>query len=368
MSTQPSFFNSMPTGSIQKGEVEVVSPRQRLMGDVRYAVAGDPVTHSLSPLLLGLVHARLLDLVGQKELNLVLKSSEIVQTSSIEDALAWGYAGSVPSPPNWAFTDAPFGKFRTTGLLDKAIEAGLAVEDADDCFAPVGEVDVSVVSDAVSIASRLPLPTGFLSKEIWINLTSPLKHQLSSTAVSAIDDSMEHQSVNALRWDGQGWWCAGLDGAGVVALAQHFGISFDDQPVLSLCGGGGAARSTASTWLAAGGKVHVSSSRRELPKHLLERCNGSANDAVFGVNFDEQIASADAPLVLNAAYRPFEGGLKEMMASLQGPRLNGRWMLVAQHLACWATLWAPHLKEILPSIDLLLTQLIHAEALLYEYA
>ena len=65
MSTQPSFFNSMPTGSIQKGEVEVVSPRQRLMGDVRYAVAGDPVTHSLSALLLGLVHARLLDLVGQ---------------------------------------------------------------------------------------------------------------------------------------------------------------------------------------------------------------------------------------------------------------------------------------------------------------
>ena len=358
----------MPTGSIQKGEVEVVSPHHLTMGDVRYAVAGDPVTHSLSPLLLGLVHARLLDFLGQKELNLVLKSSSLVQTSSIEDALAWGYAGSVPSPPNWAFTDAPFGKFRTTGLLAKAIEAGLAVEDAEDCFAPIGEVEVSAISDEVSIGSRLPLPTGFLSKEIWVNLTSPLKHQLSSTAVSAIDDSMKHQSVNALRWDGQGWWCAGLDGAGVVALAQHFGISFADQPVLSLCGGGGAARSTASTWLAAGGQVHVSSSRRELPEHLLERCNGSANDAVFGVNFDDEIASAAGPLVLNAAYRPFEGELSEMISSLQGPRLNGRWMLVAQHLACWSTLWAPHLKEILPSIDLLLTQLIHAEALLYEYA
>ena len=358
----------MPTGSIQKGEVEVVLPHHQHMGDVRYAVAGDPVTHSLSPLLLGLVHARLLDFLGPKELNLVLKSSDLVQTSSIEDALAWGYAGSVPSPPNWAFTDAPFGKFRTTGLLAKAIKAGLAVEDAEDCFAPIGEVEVSMMSNEVSIGSRLPLPTGFLSKEIWVNLTSPLKHQLSSTAVSAIDDSMKHQSVNALRWDGQGWWCAGLDGAGVVALAQHFGISFDDQPVLSLCGGGGAARSTASTWIAAGGQVHASSSRRELPEHLLERCNGSANDAVFGVNFDQEFASAQGPLILDAAYRPFEGGLSEMISSLQGPHLNGRWMLVAQHLACWSTLWAPHLKEILPSIDLLLTQLIHAEALLYEYA
>lgn len=358
----------MPSGSIVRGEVEVVSPRHYTMGDVRYAVAGDPVTHSLSPLLLGLVHARLLDFLGQKELNLVLKSSELVQTTTIEDALAWGYAGSVPSPPNWALTDAPFGKFRTTGLLAKAIETGLAVEDAEDCFAPVGEVEVSMRSDNVRIGSRLPLPTGFLSKEIWVNLTSPLKHQLSSTAVSAIDDSMKHQSVNALRWDGQGWWCAGMDGAGVVALAQHFGISFETQPVLSLCGGGGAARSVASTWLAAGGQVHVSPSRRELPGDLLERCNGSAKDAVFGVNFDEEFASARGPLVLDAAYRPFEGGLGTMISSLQGPRLNGRWMLVAQHLACWSTLWAPHLKEILPSIDLLLTQLIHAEALLHEYA
>ena len=41
-----------------------------IMGGVRYAIAGMPVAHSLSPLLLGLVHARLLDLLGEKELNL----------------------------------------------------------------------------------------------------------------------------------------------------------------------------------------------------------------------------------------------------------------------------------------------------------
>jgi len=197
------------------------------MGEVRYAIAGDPVAHSLSPLLLGLVHARILDLVGAKELNLQLKGKHLVATSHIEDAFAWGYAGSVPEAPNWAYTNAPFGKFRTSGLLTKAIEAGMAVEDADDRFAPVGEGAVSLASQSVRVDSKIRLPTGFLNKEIWMNLTSPLKHQLASNAVSAIDDSMVNQSVNALRWDGQGWWCAGLDGAGVVALAQHFGVSFE---------------------------------------------------------------------------------------------------------------------------------------------
>lgn len=363
-----SLLKSIPTGVFFEGEVEGVEPCVRLMGEVRYAVAGDPVAHSLSPLLLGLVHARMLDLLGKKEFNLKLKNTDLVPTSTIEDALAWGYAGSVPTAPDWAYTNAPFGKFRTTGLLAKAIEAGMAVEDADDRFAPTGEVAVSLAARSVTMGRKLPLPTGFLSNEIWVNLTSPLKHQLSSTAVSAIDDSMNYQSVNALRWDGQGWWCAGLDGAGVVGLAQHFGISFSSHPVLSLCGGGGAARSVASTWLDAGGQVHVAKSRRTLPDELLARCTGSAKDAVFGVNFDPEIAAAQAPLLLNAAYASFEGDVESMLNAMQPPQLNGRWMLVAQHLSCWATLWAPHLAHILPSIDLLLTQLIHAEALLHSYA
>ena len=97
------------------------------MGRVRYAVAGNPVAHSLSPLLLGLVHARLLDLLGKKELNLGLESSNLVPTSTIEGALAWGYAGAVPDPPDWVYTGAPFGKFRTSKLLEKAILVGMAV-------------------------------------------------------------------------------------------------------------------------------------------------------------------------------------------------------------------------------------------------
>ena len=338
------------------------------MGGVRYAIAGMPVAHSLSPLLLGLVHARLLDLLGEKELNLKLQSCDLVPTSTIEGALAWGYAGAVPNAPDWMYTNAPFGKFRTSKLLEKAIQAGMSVEDADERFSPLGQEDFLPHPAEPKQPALTALPTGFLSTEIWVNLTTPLKHQLSSNAVSAIDNSMEHQCVNALRWDGQGWWCAGLDGAGVVSLAKHFGIDFEGSPVLSICGGGGAARSVVEAWLAAGGGVHAALSRRTLPDSLRTSCTASAKDAVFAVNFDAEYNSAEAPVILNATYRPFQGDTEAMLSSMMAAGLNGRWLLVAQHLACWSELWAPHLREILPSIDLLLTQLIHAEALLSQYA
>ena len=191
--TTTSLLNSIPIRMSLRGEVEGVATVERGMGGVRYAIAGDPVDHSLSPLLLNLVHARLLDLLGKRDLNLDLKRTDLVSTALIEDALAWGYAGSAPNAPTWAYTNAPFGKFRTTTLLAKAVEAGMAVEDADDRFSPIGEEDVSVRKTSVNSPSDLPLPTGFLTTEIWVNLTAPLKHQLSSTAVSAIDSSMEYQ-------------------------------------------------------------------------------------------------------------------------------------------------------------------------------
>ena len=363
-----SLLKSIPSCYVFEREVEILSTLVDAMGEVRFAIAGDPVAHSLSPLLLGLVHAHLLSLLGQKEVNLKIKSLDLVPSTTIEGALAWGYAGAVPSAPEWEYTQAPFGKFRTTTLMQKAIDAGMAIEDSEERFEPVDDQDFTFEAQDLDAHPQPTLPTGFFGAEIWVNLTSPLKHQLSSDAVSAIDASMENQCVNALRWDGQGWWCAGLDGAGAVALAQHFGITFDEAPVLSLCGGGGAARSVAASWLDAGGAVHAANSRRTLPEDLLLRCTASANEAVFGLNFDSELNAANAPIVVNAAYQPLTGDLDSMMASMIDGELNGRWLLVAQHLACWKTLWAPHLEDFLPSIDLLLTRLIHAEAHLHHYA
>ena len=69
------------------------------------------------------------------------------------------------------------------------------------------------------------LPTRMFDEEIWLNLTAPLKHQLDSGAVVAVDDCMVNKCVNALRWDGRGWWCAGVDGEGVLDVLHHHGVN-----------------------------------------------------------------------------------------------------------------------------------------------
>lgn len=40
---------------------------------------------------------------------------------------------------------------------------------------------------------------------------------------------------------------------------------------------------------------------------------------------------------------------------------DGRWLLCAQHLMSWASLWAPEYAEHLPSLSLLMTRLIAVE-------
>ena len=48
--------------------------------------------------------------------------------------------------------------------------------------------------------------------------------------------------------------------------------------------------------------------------------------------------------------------------------VDGRWLLSAQHLECWRQLWAPQVKDLLPSLDLLVSKLITAETVLASYS
>ena len=64
------------------------------MGKVRHGVAGNPVSHSLSPVLTAIVHAHLARTSG---VNLPgLKGVVVIPTDGVENALAWGYAGGFP--------------------------------------------------------------------------------------------------------------------------------------------------------------------------------------------------------------------------------------------------------------------------------
>ncbi|MGB1354444.1 MAG: hypothetical protein ACPG79_01480 [Poseidonia sp.] len=326
------------------------------MAAIRYGIAGTPVEHSLSPLLTALVA----DHLGLNRSGNML-SMELLDVASIHDALAWGYAGAVPSPIDWVYTQAVFGKFRTKALLEKAVKAAASVE--------VEDPHLTTDSPLLTEHSPLPLnglPTRMFNEEIWVNLTAPLKHQLDSSAVMCLDDSMATKSVNALRWDGKGWWCCGVDGEGILSVLLHHGID-PKQHVLGLVGGGGAARSTASVWARNAGRIHPLKSKRVLESGPWDESLTEKEPDVI-VDFDGTWEGDGDMLVLNATYQPMDGDYDARIESLIGPSLNGRWMLVAQHLACWSQLWAPEMAQQLPSLPLLLTRLVEAELMLAHYA
>ena len=88
-----------------------------------------------------------------------------------------------------------------------------------------------------------------------------------------------------------------------------------------------------------------------------------SEQAVFGIDFDGDGEGLNAGKHLAPAYQNIAlraGG------SLEGPLLDGRWMLVAQHLEAWRVLWAPELEPVLPSIPELMRDLVAVEALLDE--
>ena len=88
---------------------------------------------------------------------------ELVEVDSMTDALAWGYAGAIPSPVEWAYTQSVFGKFRTSALLSKAVEAARLVKDAAPSFLPAE----GVVEPAPAASRADGLPTRMFEKEIF---------------------------------------------------------------------------------------------------------------------------------------------------------------------------------------------------------
>ena len=306
------------------------------MGKVRHAVAGNPIEHSLSPVLTAIVHAHLartdgVDLPG-------LKGVAIIPTEGVENALAWGYAGALPSPPEWDLVGSPLGKFRANTLLERAVNVSMEHNEADTRL-PNADLP-SIVIDSHR----------FGEEEVWLSLTSPLKHQLSAAAVKCVDNAMEIRSVNSLRWDGISWWAASSDGPGMCMVADAFGFGTDD--VLGIVGGGGTARSVAAAWSELGGKITQIGGKRILDEEgPWDLCTDSPE---FTINFDDDGGE------LSVRYQKMEGDFESRIEYLAN-NADGRWLLCAQHLHSWASLWAPKYAEKLPSLSLLMTRLIAVE-------
>ena len=338
------------------------------MADVFYGVAGHPISHSLSPVLINIV-AQYVSNQTKSGPKFNVRQTDLVSAEQIQDALAWGYVKSTPEPINWDLTGAPFGKFRNKALMQKVLEATAEVTQSIDGL--VEEKPGHVPTD-LPFNLKIELPTKSFTEEVWLNLTSPLKHQLKSQAVVDFNDSSLIESVNALRWDGFGWWSTNVDGSGVARVAQYFGIDIANGAVIGIVGGGGAARSTARTWQKLGGKVLNLGGKRDLDNYdwFESQITGEKQCDVL-INFDDDTTPNEvnvAGFVMNANYEIVDAEHLERVSAITDQVVDGRWLLSAQHLECWRQLWAPHAENLLPSLDLLVTMLVTAESVLASYS
>jgi len=340
------------------GFVQVLYVKSRAMVAVRYGSAGNPIAHSLSPVLARLVMAHIAgEGDGKKSADMQMKRVMVIPASKVEDALAWAYVDTLPNPVDWQLTGAAIDRFATTYRLDKAIEE--ATEEVLECppeLAQKGEMP------------HLPVgPDGIPGspEEVWLSLTSPLKHQLGSASLRRVDDSKDIESINSLRWNNREWWAASTDGPGLVLVAEHIGINMEDSPVLDMRGGGGAARSVAWAWSAEGGRLRWLGGRRELREDGPWEASVVDEDVTpaLTVDFEDQGLEVEG-LLMNAKYAPMSGNYAariENLADIESS-IDGRWMLAAQHLISWSTLWRPDIPHELPDLGLLLARLAHVEA------
>ena len=316
------------------------------MDDLRYAVGGSPIDHSLSPILFNLVLSNLQAKGVLSTPNHL--SVSIIDTTHIDELLGWAYIEHDLHQPLW---DPAKQRLKSYQSNLHALGSEIVQTDSNSSLAPILEPPLRRVNTS-------KLPTRLSDQEVWLNLTTPLKHQLQSMVFTQIDESLDILSVNTLRYSDQGWYCATTDGFGVVHVAYHFGIDVGSEAILGIHGGGGAARSIASAWIKAGGRVASLGGRRQLPATLVNFKHQT--DTKFDVVIDTEGALDEIPqskYVLHPTYTSMDGTLEQRFdqLTLNNHQIDGRWMLAAQHLESWRCLWTPSLTEVLPSLEQLMT-------------
>ena len=324
----------------------------RDMGELRYAVGGSPISHSLSPLLFSLVFH---DLKKKGQIStLIPRTLRLLESVHIDEVLGWGYIEHGEHNPDWTLLNSPLDT--NVALLTRLVEDVLT---RDSRIAFSGQK-----STRTHPTVSPHIPTQYYPKEVWLNLTSPLKHQLQSMAFTPVDNGMDILSVNTLRWTGHGWYCATTDGAGVVDVAIHHGIEVGSGALLGLNGGGGSARSIADAWLESGGHVVSLGGRRKIDASLVSKQLADVEQLDLLIDFDDTYdGTLSAKRTLKPDYLPLDGSReeRELTLSVENATIDGRWMLVGQHLESWRRLWTPQCAEYLPSLEQLMSWLFECE-------
>ena len=187
-----------------------------------------------------------------------------------------------------------------------------------------------------------------LQGDIWLSCTAPLKH--SPQARLAVSGPEGVNAINQLKRTNGVWSGTSTDGVGFVAACRHIGVE-PNGSILRMRGGGSAARAIAAAWVEEGGSVIPIEGRRPLI--------GGPWDSVI-------ISDGEADLAIDLDAAAGGGESAELSAKQQVSISYGEdatvddfavIMVAAQHLEAWKRLFAPEIREEIPSLDDLLARL-----------
>lgn len=271
-----------------------------------YAVAGDPISHSYSPVLFSLVNSYL----SQQGLIPHIAKSGFIKSANLD------WINPV-----------------------KSMEANINFHYAKPVFVNSEERDNIPIQTFEHMSFTLPR-----KMDACLNLTSPLKHQTGRLNSRNLDKSQENLSVNCLGISDGEIFAISTDGLGVAWIAMQNGIEIS-KSTLGICGGGGTARSAMKSWIELGGRVKQIGGKRKLS---IPEDSESKGKVDFLLVVDSDFSLEELSENCTILYADYSSEFPEISGYKQ---INGLDLLIAQHLLCWYLMWGVSLRNRLPTFN-----------------
>ena len=188
-----------------------------------------------------------------------------------------------------------------------------------------------------------------LEGNIWISITTPLKHAIGTLIDNSQDSGVN--SINQIMRISDKIFGIDTDGDGFVNALRYFGISISGSK-LKLKGGGSTARSIANSWSKEGGELIIIEGRRKLINGSWDKSIIKDTESDFFLDLDENPGSLinkdSMQNKLSITYNKFS--TENDFAIV---------MLVAQQLKAWEIFYKNE-KLNLPSIKIVLNELFNS--------
>ncbi|MDC1420169.1 hypothetical protein N8653_05580 [Euryarchaeota archaeon] len=188
-----------------------------------------------------------------------------------------------------------------------------------------------------------------LEGNIWISITTPLKHAIGTLIDNSQDSGVN--SINQIMRISDKIFGIDTDGDGFVNALRYFGISISGSK-LKLKGGGSTARSIANSWSKEGGELIIIEGRRKLINGSWDKSIIKDTESDFFLDLDENPGSLinkdSMQNKLSITYNKFS--TENDFAIV---------MLVAQQLKAWEIFYKNEELN-LPSIKIVLNELFNS--------